>query len=87
MLNAAHATIAFDNLEFMELYSFGCGLDALTVDRARDVIEGGGKVFTALKIDEMVDLASIRIRVRSMIAAHERRSFEKRGLPEDDGKK
>lgn len=87
VLNAAQATIAFDNLEFMELYSFGCGLDALTVDRARDIVEGSGKVFTALKIDEMVDLASIRIRVRSMIAAHERRSFEKRGLPEDDGKK
>ena len=86
VLSAARATTAFDKIEFMELYSFGCGLDALTVDCARDIIEDSGKVFTALKIDEMVDLASIRIRVRSMIAAHERRSFEKRGLPEDDGK-
>ena len=62
----------------VELYSFGCGLDAVTVDRARDELEAGGKALTALKIDEMVDLASTRIRIRSMMAAQQSRNTGKR---------
>ena len=55
------------------LYSFGCGLDAVTVDQARAVLKKRGRSLTALKIDEMVDLAATRIRVRSMVAAREER--------------
>ena len=73
IVRAAEETMRFDDLDFVELVSFGCGIDAVTVDRARDIVESAGRVFTSLKIDEMVDLASTRIRVRSMIAAQEAR--------------
>lgn len=73
VLAAARVVAARDDLDMVELYSFGCGLDAVTVDRVRDVLEAGGKALTALKIDEMVDLAATRIRIRSMMAAQEGR--------------
>lgn len=74
VIQAARIVARRSNLEMVELYSFGCGLDAVTVDRARDELEAGGKALTALKIDEMVDLASTRIRIRSMMAAQHSRS-------------
>lgn len=55
--------------ETIALYSFGCGVDATMLDGLRQDCEGAGKVFTALKIDEMIDMASTRIRVRSLLAA------------------
>jgi predicted nucleotide-binding protein (sugar kinase/HSP70/actin superfamily) len=56
-------------LDFIEMYSFGCGLDTVTCDQARAVLEASGRLFTSLKIDEMSDLAATRIRMRSMLAA------------------
>lgn len=58
-------------LDFVELTSFGCGLDAAASDMVRDLLQEAGKMPTCLKIDEMSDLASARIRVRSMLAARE----------------
>ena len=69
VLRAARFVAKRDDMEFVELYSFGCGLDAVTVDRVRDELKAHGSTLTALKIDEMVDLAATRIRVRSMMAA------------------
>ena len=73
ILRAARFAAGRDDLEFVVLYSFGCGLDAVTVDQARAVLKKRGRSLTALKIDEMVDLAATRIRVRSMVAAREER--------------
>jgi predicted CoA-substrate-specific enzyme activase len=56
-------------LDFIEMYSFGCGLDAVTCDQARELLEAKGRLFTSLKVDEMSDLAATRIRMRSMLAA------------------
>ncbi len=78
VIQAARIVARQPHLEMVELYSFGCGLDAVTVDRARDELEAGGKALTALKIDEMVDLASTRIRIRSMMAAQQSRNTGKR---------
>ena len=73
ILRAARFAAEREDLEFVMLYSFGCGLDAVTVDQARAVLKARGRSLTALKIDEMVDLAATRIRVRSMVAAREDR--------------
>lgn len=70
-VRAARVVARTEGLEMVQLYSFGCGLDAVTVDRVRDILEAAGKSLTALKIDEMVDLAATRIRIRSMMAAQE----------------
>lgn len=66
---AAQSATECDCLDFIELYSFGCGLDSVAVDQARAILETGGKLFTSLKVDEMIDLSATRMRMRSMLAA------------------
>lgn len=58
-----------DNLEMVELTSFGCGIDAVVADQVADIIENAGKVYTLLKIDEGENLGAARIRIRSLLAA------------------
>ena len=58
-----------DDLEIIQLNSFGCGLDAVTTDQVRDILNGSGRLYTCLKIDEVSNLGSARIRIRSLIAA------------------
>ena len=58
-----------ENLDLIQLNSFGCGLDAVTVDQCRDILSGSDKIYTVLKIDEVSNLGAARIRVRSLIAA------------------
>jgi predicted nucleotide-binding protein (sugar kinase/HSP70/actin superfamily) len=59
-------TAAHAKLELVCLYSFGCGFDALSLGPARDIVEQAGKTFTALKVDDIVDLAHVRIRLRTL---------------------
>lgn len=62
-----------DNLELVQLNSFGCGLDAVTTDQVQEVIHAAGKIYTVLKIDEISNLGAARIRLRSLKAAMEER--------------
>lgn len=66
------------DLELVQLNSFGCGLDAVTSDQVKEILEQSGKICTLLKIDEINNLGAIRIRIRSLIAAigeRDKRSF------------
>ena len=54
-----------DNLDLIQLNSFGCGLDAVTTDAVNDILTKAGKIYTVLKIDEVNNLGAARIRVRS----------------------
>ena len=67
-----------DNLELIQLNSFGCGLDAVTTDQVEEILQAAGKIYTCLKIDEGSNLGSVRIRIRSLVAAMEER--ERMGL-------
>ena len=58
-----------DNLDLIQLNSFGCGLDAVTTDAVNDILTKSGKIYTVLKIDEVNNLGAARIRIRSLIAA------------------
>lgn len=58
-----------DNLEIIQLNSFGCGIDAITTDEVCRILESTGKLFTCIKIDEVNNLGAARIRVRSLLAA------------------
>ena len=69
-----------EDLELIQLNSFGCGLDAVTTDEVRDILNAAGKIYTTLKIDEVSTLGAARIRVRSLIAAIEDRK-EKHIVP------
>ena len=58
-----------ENLDLIQLNSFGCGLDAVTTDQVNDILSGSGKIYTCLKIDEVNNLGAARIRVRSLLSA------------------
>ena len=74
---AANYVKTTDNLDLIQLNSFGCGLDAVTTDQVADILNGSDKIYTSLKIDEVNNLGAARIRVRSLLAAI--RVREKRG--------
>ncbi|MCR5426394.1 MAG: acyl-CoA dehydratase activase-related protein, partial [Lachnospiraceae bacterium] len=58
-----------DNVDLIQLNSFGCGLDAVTTDQVNDILSGSNKIYTCLKIDEVNNLGAARIRVRSLLSA------------------
>ncbi len=58
-----------DNLDLIQLNSFGCGLDAVTTDQVNDILTGSDKIYTCLKIDEVNNLGAARIRIRSLLSA------------------
>ena len=58
-----------DNIDLIQLNSFGCGLDAVTTDQVNDILSNADKIYTCLKIDEVNNLGAARIRVRSLISA------------------
>lgn len=70
------ATLAGEraNLELVQLNSFGCGLDAITTDEVQEIMQGYGKMYTVLKIDEVNNLGAARIRLRSLISVIEERA-------------
>jgi len=61
-------------LEYVQLNSFGCGLDAVTTDEVKNILTKAWKIYTSLKIDEVNNLGAARIRIRSLIAAIEDRA-------------
>ena len=69
LYGAAQYVKTQDNLDLIQLNSFGCGLDAVTTDQVNDILSGSDKIYTCLKIDEVNNLGAARIRVRSLIAA------------------
>lgn len=62
-----------DDIELIQLNSFGCGLDAVTTDQVQEILQSWDKVYTVLKIDEGSNLGAARIRIRSLMAAMEER--------------
>ena len=66
---AANYVKTREDLDLIQLNSFGCGLDAVTTDQVYEILTGSGKIYTCLKIDEVNNLGAARIRVRSLLAA------------------
>jgi predicted CoA-substrate-specific enzyme activase len=62
-----------DDLELIQLNSFGCGLDAVTTDQVSEILTKNNKIYTLIKIDEITNLGAIRIRLRSLLASMEER--------------
>ncbi|MBR2131384.1 MAG: 2-hydroxyacyl-CoA dehydratase, partial [Oscillospiraceae bacterium] len=69
LYNAAEYVSQREDLELVQLNSFGCGLDAVTTDQISEILEKSGKLYTVLKIDEIHNLGAVRIRIRSLLAA------------------
>ena len=66
---AASYVKTVENLDLIQLNSFGCGLDAVTTDQVNDILSGSDKIYTCLKIDEVNNLGAARIRIRSLLSA------------------
>ena len=71
---AAEFVSARNDLELIQLNSFGCGLDAVTTDQVAEILEKSNKLYTVLKIDEVNNLGAARIRIRSLLAAMDMRA-------------
>jgi predicted nucleotide-binding protein (sugar kinase/HSP70/actin superfamily) len=63
-----------ENIELVQLVSFGCGIDAITTDEVNSILERHGKLYTQIKIDEITNLGAVKIRLRSLIGALEERT-------------
>ena len=83
LYQAAELVTARDDLELVQLNSFGCGVDALTTDQVQEILESAGGVYTSLKIDEVSNLGAATIRLRSLAAASEARAAEKAAHAEE----
>ena len=66
-----------DNLELVQLNSFGCGVDAVTTDQVEEILRSFGKMYTLIKIDEVNNLGAVKIRIRSLLASMNKRAQEK----------
>ncbi|MBP1763761.1 MAG: 2-hydroxyglutaryl-CoA dehydratase, partial [Firmicutes bacterium] len=70
------ARLQYPKLELIQLNSFGCGLDAVTLDQVREILDEYRKIHTVIKLDEISNLGAARIRVRSLLAALQEREKE-----------
>ncbi len=76
LYSAAEYVTTQPDMELVQLVSFGCGIDAITTDEVRSILESRGKLYTQLKIDEITNLGAVKIRLRSLLAAAEAREAE-----------
>jgi predicted CoA-substrate-specific enzyme activase len=72
LYRAAQYVTTQPDMQLIQLVSFGCGIDAVTADEVRAILENKGKLYTQLKIDEINNLGAARIRLRSLVAAMEK---------------
>ena len=71
LYRAAQYACEHDDTQLVQLVSFGCGVDAITTDEVRRILESAGKLYTQIKIDEITNLGAVKIRLRSLIGALE----------------
>lgn len=83
---AARLVTMRNDLDLVQLNSFGCGLDALTTDQVQEILEASGKIYTVLKIDEVSNLGAARIRIRSLMAALKDQAAELKAEAERAGR-
>ena len=69
LYSAAHYVSQQPDMYLVQLVSFGCGLDAVTTDEVRDILEKHDNLYTQIKIDEINNLGAVKIRLRSLFAA------------------
>lgn len=69
LYESAAEVIKNNRLELIQLNSFGCGLDAVTTDQVQEILQSHQRIYTSLKIDEVSNLGTAKIRVRSLKAA------------------
>lgn len=69
LYSAAKVCTENKDMNLIQLVSFGCGLDAITTDECREILERHNKIYTQIKIDEITNLGAAKIRIRSLLTA------------------
>jgi predicted CoA-substrate-specific enzyme activase len=77
LYRAAKVVCEIENLELVQLNSFGCGLDAITSEQVEAILSKRGKIYTILKIDEGSNLGAVKIRLRSLFASMKEHKYLK----------
>ena len=77
LYRAANYAVTQKDMELVQLVSFGCGIDAITTDEVRSIVEKAGRIYTQIKIDEINNLSAANIRLRSLLGALEMREGNK----------
>ena len=77
LYRAAEFVTESEDVNLVQLVSFGCGIDAITTDEVRAILESRGRLYTQIKIDEINNLGVVKIRLRSMLAAIEEQKRQK----------
>ncbi len=67
MYNAAYQIADYPRINLVQLVSFGCGIDAITSDEVKRILEKSGKIYTQIKIDDISNIGSANIRIRSLL--------------------
>ena len=70
-----------ENIHFVELTSFGCGPDAFIIDEISELLKRKGKSLTLLKIDDVNNIGSLRLRIRSLVESLKFHHSRKVDLP------
>ncbi len=69
LYRAAQYVIEHEHTEMVQLVSFGCGIDAITSEQVKKILERNHRLYTMLKIDEGDTLGAAKIRLRSLLCA------------------
>lgn len=67
-----------DNVYYVQLTSFGCGPDAFVLDEVSDILRRAHKTHTILKVDDVNNAGSLKLRIRSLIESLKFQDAEKR---------
>ncbi|MGN1281030.1 MAG: acyl-CoA dehydratase activase-related protein [Succinivibrio sp.] len=75
LYHAAQYVVENKDTTLIQLSSFGCGLDAITTDQVKEILEENHRIYTLIKLDEVSNLGSARIRLRSLLATLARKQI------------
>jgi len=79
---AAYVSTQGDNIQLVQINSFGCGPDAITINETREILRSAGKAYTLVRVDEITSTGSLRLRLRSMLESLALRKMSNASLPQ-----
>lgn len=68
-----------ESVHFVQMTSFGCGPDAFIQDEIGDILRRNGKPYTLLKIDDVSNIGSLKLRVRSLVESLQNKHVRSNG--------
>ena len=68
VIHAAHGVAKLpNNVQLIQINSFGCGPDSFLMDECSNILNAAGKNHTVIRVDEISSPGSVRLRLRSLV--------------------